>query len=174
MSTDIDPRHYIAALLRVVAVCIFVYWLYAVTVVLRLYLEVGEMSLSPLVLAPYLLPPFVATFLWKFPAVVATKIWPGPISNISNQVLTPHTFCRLCFVLFGIILCFWSISDTAYLWAFTTFQGGVDPYGAPIAIDLGATNKAVAFATAIEFVFALLLIVGSNKLASFVLGTRHG
>ncbi len=106
----------------------------------------------------------VAAMLWIFPFSIANKIYPVKNEEQSHRSLSSNELYSLGFIILGLYLLFFVLSD-AIFWLLLVVMGARETPGYPI---MTLENKAQMITTAIEFVIAMFLILGSNGVVSLV------
>jgi len=105
-----------------------------------------------------------AAMLWIFPLSIANKIYPVKDDEQSHRSLSSDELYPLGFIILGLYLLFFVLSDSIF-WLVLVVLGNREAPGYPI---MTLENKAAMLTTAIEFVIAMFLILGSNGVASLV------
>jgi hypothetical protein len=111
----------------------------------------------------------LAVFLWKFPLFVASKLLNFESTEIPKASISEESIYNLGLVLLGIFLLYLAISDTVY-WSYRiSAERGLTQFTS----ELGFLQKASMLTALVEFIMAVLLIVGSKPIARLILKIRR-
>ncbi|MBL1432499.1 MAG: hypothetical protein COB94_003520 [Gammaproteobacteria bacterium] len=111
----------------------------------------------------------MAIILWKFPLTIAGKICPVKHENTSHESLSMDELYTLGFVILGIYLLFYVLSDALYWIIFMVSSNRNTGNYEFITIE----NQASMITTFAEFVIAIFLIFGANGLSKIILKFRY-
>lgn len=113
----------------------------------------------------------VAIGLWKFPLTVARGLvnFREPAKTESSST-PPEQIQVVAFTVLGVYLLFSVVSDIFY-WVLVWFIGQRNPI---LAMEITIHDKALMFATVIEFIFVLFLIFGAKRLVEILHKARYG
>ena len=113
----------------------------------------------------------IAILLWKFPLTVSRRIsnFPEVNKECANDINT-FNLVQTGSIVLGLYFLYQVISDIFY-WAYYAMALSRDPEK---YLDFTLESEAAIFSTAVEFIAALYLILGSRKLTEIALRIRYG
>ena len=159
-----NPSTTVALFVRLFAIGLMIYLLRVIVGEYVAYLNLEEYTVSFPIVTVLVVVLFFIAFLWKFPLFVATKLVSFENNTSSTERLSEQSLYKVGIVLLGIYLLFWAVSDTAYWWSYIHMQREVLPQD----FNLGVNSKALVISTIVELIFSLVLIIGSDKLATLI------
>ena len=164
-------EHIVALIVRLFAIALAVYALRnGITFVPYIYGQGGilQANIFAGVIVSFLI---IAIVLWKFPLTVARKLVafrePG---NIEIESVSENQIQVLAVSVLGFYFLFYVVSDITYwfyIWLMSQRNSGIQ-------IELSIDQKGQMVSTAIEFVFALFLLLGSERIAELLRKSRYG
>ncbi len=112
----------------------------------------------------------IAIVLWRFCVTIAKKIIPKEISDIETQLEDFHRpIYQLAIVLFGLYVAIYGLSDLIY-----TAQVYLSIPDNIVNPDTVYKQKAVMFASLVEIVIGIVLIIGAKGVSKLIYKVRYG
>ena len=122
----------------------------------------APVNLVTWVLVPLILPLIIGSVMWFFPGAINNKII-GHDSELSLNNKTLNELERIAVTVLGLILMFYALSDITFHIVYVVAQN----HEASAKLNtfmVGAENWALIFATVVEIMFALYLLIKTNGL----------
>jgi len=111
---------------------------------------------------------FVSILLWNFPLTIAKRIYPFKLEDEPNHSLNSDDYYQLGFILLGVYLLFYVLSDGVFWIAFTLYSGEEKLYSPLVSLE----NKASIVATFAELIIALFLVFGAKGITKAIKAIR--
>ncbi len=127
---------------------------------------------SSYIYAAFMISLFVlAIGLWNFPLIVARGLVSfSDREEIEIDSATVEKIQAAAFAVLGMYLLFYVVSDIAY-WGSILL---IDQRNPELLIEITPDQKGAMVATLIEFIFALFLLLGSNRIVGLLHRLRYG
>ena len=162
------PEHIIAVLVRLFAIALILVvvrdmiaalWVVDDSVYLRKYAYIFLFGGAVI---------FISIILLKFPLSVAKRIYPFRLEDEPKHSLNSDDFYHLGFILLGVYLLFYVLSDGVFWIAFTLYSGEEKLYSPLVSLE----NKASMITTVVELFIALFLILGAKGITNTIKAIR--
>jgi len=165
-----NPNQLIALAVKLFAIWLFLYTIRQLVTITYVF-QTSGFDLPQLMFVLFcILMLTITVFMWFFPFSVSKKLSTFPAEFVEEQAWTSDEVYGVGFVLIGILLLFFAFSDAVY-WVYHVIwfydQGGSSQ-------GLGLEAKSAIFATLMELVFAIGLILGSKGLTKLIYRIRYG
>lgn len=111
----------------------------------------------------------IGIFLWRFPVTIAKKIIPKEISIVDSKLEDFHRpIYQLAFVLFGLFVVIYGLSDLLY-----TAQVYVAVPGSAFNPQFVQEQKAAMVSSFLEIIIGVVLIVGARAVSNLIYKLRY-
>ncbi len=169
----LTPKVLVALIVRLFAIGLSIYLVRVLLSEFSVYIHVDYYKPSLAVAIIILLITFLIVLLWKFPFYIASKLIAFDADDHSDSDLSEQGIYTLGFVLLGVLLLYWAISDTAHWLYIFSAQPEISLYPYENRYELGISQKAAILSTGLEFIMAVVLLFGAGKISRFIYRLRH-
>lgn len=158
------PHHYLAILIRLFSIVLFMFAIKQSNYLLLLLLDGHVSGLQPSILQmsiSFLVPIGVSLILWFFPVLIARSILSSEMDQ-DIEAVNKQSIFSILIASIGLFFCFRSIVDASYFFSLWQLLGASEAN----AFEFFDRNqKANVWATGIELILALIFILKSKTLA---------
>ena len=161
----------VALAVRLFAVVLAIYALRNGVSLVPFFHEQGWQSSSYFLAAIMVVLLILAVVLWKFPLAVARGLVGFRNRGEAEVVSTNAEQIQVVgFTVLGMYLLFYVVSDVVY-WGSILLIGQRNP---ELLLEVTPEQKGLMAATIIEFIFALFLLLGANRIVDLIKKFRYG